>query len=224
MRSLEHEADVFARSGRREYVPLALSRFRKLELRAQALGAAQEAQHARHEAEALARLERALEREAHKGTTAAASDEGRGAEHPAQVFLAQHIDVLREFPDTAAALYAIKQSFRHVGVAYNEIVYPSARLKQFVNERLRRRGNLLKYDYQNLAKLIQPEVLVDRELRQAVLLQQGLHAEELWELTRSEEMLHQAREHFAQAIELGEDSQAAALARAGLARLPAERG
>ncbi len=222
--SLEHEADVFARSGRREYVPLALSRFRKLELRAQALGAAQEAEHARHEAEALTRLERALEREAHKGQVAPAVGDP-GAVHPAQVFLAQHRDVLLEFPDTAAALFAIKRSFRHVGiVAYGELVFPNQRVGRFVKEQLLRRRNLLRHDYENLAKLVRPEVLVDRELRQAVLLQQGLHAEELWELTREEGLLNEARAHFAQAIELGEGSRAAELARAGLARLPAERG
>jgi hypothetical protein len=218
---LEREADVLVRSGSPATLPQAALRFAQLSREADDPGMVDRAN---YELAALQRLQ-ARERVPvpERGTVAT------GVRPSGASVLIDYEDVLIDFPGTRASLYAIKQALpdrygaRPIVYDLGQVVTEEPAHERRLAELLDQRPQVLRYDYEGMAGLIDQQQLNDVRLRQSVILQQALHAEELSVIaqTRTEASRYrtEARAHFEAVLELDAGSKAATLARLGLARL-----
>ncbi|HBP19698.1 MAG TPA: hypothetical protein DEA08_18145, partial [Planctomycetes bacterium] len=153
-----------------------------------------------------------------------------GAQDPSSSFLISNEPVLREYPDSLAALYVLKRfrkmltEIREHGRIRFDQTTASPKMTDFQRQiaggfRKQDRLKLVERDLQALTTLrfdwsevrLHVDPRITRAAHQADLLQRGLHAEELGDLVV-------ARDCYREVIALG-DSKAAAIARQHLARL-----
>jgi hypothetical protein len=217
---LEREADVLVRAGSPARLPEAAERFAQLSQ----TDDPNLASRARYELAALQTLQarEATQVRQRRGTATPA------ATTPDSVLIGYQ-DLLVEFPGTRASLYAIKQALpdrygdRPIVYDLDQVVTEEPAHAQRLAELLQQRPQVLRYDYEGMARLVDERQLNDVRLRQSVILQRGLHAEELSVIAQSEveadRYRTEARDLFEQVLELDGSTKAADLARAGLARL-----
>lgn len=172
---------------------------------------------ARHQLAAIRLLN---QRASQKGTVTPALTEQAHDVTPDQAILISYGDVVSEYPDTVATLWVIKKYERALSSGkrvikfdFRDMKFKSKKLEAFVKRQLRRgRTEVLRYDYDRLTQVVSTRMVLDVRMRQAILLQQGLHAEELSNLA-------DARRHYRDVIRISSTSKAGKLAKERLAGL-----
>ncbi len=200
---LRQEADALARAGDRTLIPITRDRFKRMLVLASEGGQVALVDRARRELEALAQVDQQV----------ASTHGGSGGPSP-QAILVSYQPLIVQYPETTATLHVLKRALPQAGTRL------SARpVTDDPQQRRASRTKVLRHDYEDLAKLVDPKLVLDRSLRQAVVLQRGLHAEELWQLTGSEDHRREALALFEETLTLGADTRAAAVAQEALGRL-----